>query len=211
MSQQNTSESESTETQKETSVETPGSSPLETTAEPVATLSEVVAQSQEQMQEAPAPVKSRGGRPKGSKTKNRTAAPGASTSTENVQAPPAEQVSLAPMLGMVAGLPYQIAATRTGFEGFKLNAEEALAIGGSLDAVVQKYFPQLSEKAGVGVMAAFTIVSVTLAKVMAYEAWKQQVMATIAKQRAEAAGQTELKTEPSPEATFTGNPFVSKL
>jgi hypothetical protein len=162
------------------------------------------------MQEAPAPVKSRGGRPKGSKTKNRTAQAGAAA-TETPQAAPAEQVSLAPMLGMVAGLPYQIAATRTGFEGFKLNAEEALAIGGSLDAVVQKYFPQLSEKAGVGVMAGFTIVSVTLAKVMAYETWKQQLMAALAKQRAEATTQTELKTEPSPEATFTGNPFVSKL
>jgi hypothetical protein len=46
---------------------------------------------------------------------------------------------------------------------------------------------------------------------MAYETWKQQLMAALAKQRAEATTQTELKTEPSPEATFTGNPFVSKL
>lgn len=189
----------------------PGTSPSEETpAEPVSDLSTVIQESQQALTETPpAPVKNKGGRPKGSRNKPKTA----DETPPQQAAPPVPQVSLAPLLGKVASLPYGIAAARTHFEGFRLTAEEQLEIGGSLDAVVLKYFPNLTEQAGVGVMAMFTILSVTMAKMQAYETWKAEIIA-----RAKAMheqGVVEIKPadtpQSQPQTDLSGNPFVSKI
>lgn len=188
----------------------PGVSPPDDSVEPIQDLSEVIKESQAVMNESPAvPVKNKGGRPKGSKTRNRTSQDDAPATAAPPVAPPAP--SLAPLLGMVAAAPYAIAAARTRFEGFRLNEEEQTGIGQSLDAVVLKYFPNLSDKAGVGVMCCFTIVSVTLVKMQMYEAWKIEIMRAVREKQAET--QTDLKPAESvnPVTDMSNNPFVTKL
>lgn len=209
MPPESTSESESSNVIQAPPAAMPGAAPLDTPAEPLGSLAEVIQESQAAMNEAPlAPVKNKGGRPKGSKTKNRTAALDTPPPAPEPIGPPPPD--LAPMLGMVAGLPFAIAATRTKFEGFRLTGEESGEIGKSLDLVVQKYFPNLSEKAGVGVMACFTIAVVALSKVQAYEMWKAEIIAHAARMNAENNATTELKSPEVPVTDLTGNPFVSR-
>lgn len=156
-------------------------------APPVSDLSVVVQESQEALNDTPPPViKNKGGRPKGSKTKNRSVP--TETSPQAPASPEPEKVTLAPILAEVAGVPFKIAATRTGFEGFQANLDEKMAIGVSLDKVIEKYFPQLSEKAGVEVMCLFTIASVSMSKYAMYMVW-------IEGKRAQAAEQAKLKTQ----------------
>lgn len=156
-------------------------------APPVSDLSVVVQESQAALADTPPPViKNKGGRPKGSKTKNRSVP--AETSPQTPPQPEPEKVTLAPLLAEFAGVPFKIAASRTGFEGFQANLDEKMAIGVSLDKVVEKYFPQLSEKAGVEVMCLFTISSVVITKYAMYTVWLEG-------KRSQAAEQAKTKTQ----------------
>lgn len=165
----------------------PQSEPPAGEAPPVSDLSVVVQESQAALADTPPPViKNKGGRPKGSKTKNRSVP--AENPSQTPPQPEPEKVTLAPILAEFAGVPFKIAANRTGFEGFNANLDEKQAIGISLDKVVEKYFPQLSEKAGVEVMCLFTIASVTLTKYAMYTVWLEG-------KRAQAAEQAKVKTQ----------------
>lgn len=188
---ENTSESESK--LKAETVETPHEG-----GESLVSLNEVIQESQAAL-EAPAPIKNKGGRPKGSKTKNRT--------VKSEEAPPApvegsqasQAVSLAPVLGLAAGLPFTIAARRTGFEGFKLNAEETAGIGQAMDAVLLKYFPQVSEKAGVELMLCSTVLAVTMAKMIEFEAYKESL-----REKAKAIENEKVRVVHPPQAESPG-------
>lgn len=78
---------------------------------------------------------------------------------------------LAPILGMVAAVPFDIAAQKTRFDGYKLNDDEKAAIGHTLNDVVDKYLPDMNEKVGPALIAGFTIVTIVMTKYSAHQSW----------------------------------------
>lgn len=169
---------------------------VETSGNPVPEVSDlaaVVQESQAALAEAPPPIKNKGGRPKGAKTKNRSSKPAVASSEDLAPALP-EKVSLAGEIGMVFSLPFAFQAKRTGFKGWELDLEQATACGASIEKVMDKYFPDIGNKVGVEVSCAFTVFGIFMLKHQEFKIWAELEKS---KNKQAAENQTVQRVDPS--------------
>lgn len=93
-------------------------------------------------------------------------APEAAAEPENSQ-PPAKLGDYLPIASMLAGVPFDLAARKTGFEGFRLDEKEISTLAPPIDAVLVKYFPHLSANTPELVLAG-TILGIFYTHYIAY-------------------------------------------
>lgn len=131
-------------------------------------------------------VRTKTGRPPGRKDskKRRTAKPfrypgekepeatEAAAEPENPQ-PAAKLGDYLPIASMLAGVPFDLAARKTGFEGFRLDEKEIATLAPPIDAVLVKYFPHLSANTPELVLAG-TILGIFYTHYIAYLDFQKQ-------------------------------------
>lgn len=160
-------------------------------------ISQVIEESKDTLSQAStAKVKKPRGRPR--KTNN--------TSVDNTTARPIEgevmpnQTDLTPILKEVVAMPYQIAAKRTGFDGFKLDEPEKMLIGSSLNTAINQFAPSVASSPYMTLITCCGLIAFTTAtKYMMYMDWLE-MKERISKQNQKA------KESEAPMHDFT-NPF----
>lgn len=148
-------------------------SPAESTSElpssnEAGDFAKAISESQAAIAQADAP-KNKGGRPKGSKNK-----PKDLSGLSGPAAPSAAPVSIIPsaFLEPAISFPFEVAALRTGFQGFKLEQEYAKELAPQVDAVLKQYLPQLESKHAALLGLATNLSLVVAMKYMAYTQWR---------------------------------------
>lgn len=98
--------------------------------------------------------------------------PEAAAETEN-QPAAAKLGDYMPIATMLAGVPFDLAARQTGFDGFRLDDKETAILAPPIDAVLVKYFPHLSANTPELVLAG-TILGIFYTHYCAYLEFQKQ-------------------------------------
>lgn len=71
-------------------------------------------------------------------------------------------------------LPYELAARKTGFDGFRLDDKTALSLAPQIDKCLKQYCPQLKSEHAPLIMVCTTLVITTSMKLAAHARWKAE-------------------------------------
>lgn len=143
---------------------------------PVESLENVIAESTQTLQAAEAkPIKKGRGRPR--KIPDQ-ASPGYATGTgaplPGGSPAPVPQADLTPILKPAVQMPFEIAAIRTGYEGWRLDEAETNLLAMQVDAIAKEYMPQLSGRWASLVALSLSVAMISGTRFLSYSAWKKE-------------------------------------
>lgn len=158
-------------------------------------LKQVVAESLAANEAAPRVPVRRRGRKKGSVPWNKglSSIPTPTEANGSVQpadaaGPPAEPVEIpAAVLKPALQMPFQIAARKTGFDGFKLSDDEAEELAPMVGTALQKYFPSVGGEHAAAMTLAGSIALLAVVKYLAYLDFKAEGVKPPTKENPDAA------------------------